>query len=213
MDNVIDIVTLAGAALTAMGLIVMARQLAVARSSNGGALSFETRRGDSAATVSISAIGPGSWHNVRCEVFGSRKYTPVDPFPVSQLLCTDEKHTWTVGVPDGDEAELWFLVLWDEPFLGKLRASAMCGPVTVPPAPGTALWQWHWKPLSKTRSRILTYRLGNRFAPLRFLGAWKAEPRVGNAAGRGPRAQLDALRGVEHPIRPGGKHIPTPLIR
>lgn len=201
VNNAIGIATILGAVLTAIGLIVMAWQLAVARSSNGGALKLGSRRDCDTATVTVSAVGPGSWHSLRCEVHGWGQYSPVNPLEVPQLLCTDPQVIWTIDIPEAETAELWFLVLWDEPFLGRMRTRAICGPVITPDEPGTAQWIWHWK-WHRPRAWLLKFGLLDRIAPRSFLGKWIALPRRGNAGGRGPRARMDQLRGVPHAVQP-----------
>ncbi|MDV8066405.1 hypothetical protein R4P64_07805 [Rhodococcus sp. IEGM 1366] len=207
VEDLINIVTILAAALAAAGILVMMRQLAVARSSNGGALIFEADHApiEDTVTVGVSAVGPGSWHNLRCELYGDDTYTPVDSLPVARLLCTDTKQTWAFRVIGVEASKLWFIVFWDEPFLGNMRSSAICGKVETTTDSETALWGWNWKRAQKLRGWILKWPLADRCAPERFLGKWKAKPRKGNAAGRGPRAQLDSMRGVEHPIKRGAR--------
>ncbi|WP_147458287.1 hypothetical protein [Rhodococcus sp. SBT000017] len=146
------VLTALAAVFSGLGLLVMGRQLEIARNTAGGrGMNIEATRGGIVSSVNggaptvqvfckVELIGPGVRHNVDVRVLGLG-CDPIGMPPTRPIMtCESEPIEWGFDAEVDLVRHAYFMVSWVDPYGEGLRTNAIAKNI---PDDGLYLWEWN----------------------------------------------------------------------
>lgn len=199
-------------AIAAWSLVVMIRQLNVARSSSGGrALRFLAGRTGKPVqpvhfigpgkiaevpeySVKVSVGGPGVFHHVALHVLGvdedEEGRLPQPPATRITMTAADDPIEWTFSVPSWEHAANgWAVLTWVRPYLEGVASDAVAQCLNHD---HSYRWRWYGPRLQRFRIAMRNWarkheRLScKRLRNMQIYGRWQSVVRTNPLAVEGP---------------------------
>ena len=126
---------------SSVGLLVMGRQLEIARNSFGGRgiqlAAHEAVGASDVYLMKVSLVGPGVRHCVALSLLGAE--APLRPDERPAMDCNSEALSWLFGL-DREHAEKAFcMVTWVDAMGDGVRTGAICASLI-----GDEIFEWKW---------------------------------------------------------------------
>ncbi|WP_284235341.1 hypothetical protein [Mycobacterium antarcticum] len=157
----------------------------------GGLVAFTVDRDDSTYHLRFEVGGPGVFHNVTVQLFGTPDAGVGCPAVRHTMAAGDDPIDWTFRVSDEMVDQAWVMVTWVRPYLQGVESEALAQYLAT-----GRLYEWRWysettryvRTVLRFTARRWSIPRGERMRELPLYGRWRRTSSNGSADLVGPAA-------------------------